>query len=89
MGNNGAVCKRILTEGKMFKKKKIIIYYNPKGRNGNVFILLSEIRTEMIKQRRKFEYNILCEKVNNALSKEEALGYIREKVDLVDITKKE
>jgi len=73
----------------MFKKKKIIIYYNPKGRNGNVFILLSEIRTEMIKQRRKFEYNILCEKVNNALSKEEALGYIREKVDLVDITKKE
>jgi hypothetical protein len=70
----------------MFKKKRIVIYYNSKGRNGNVFILLSEIRTEMIKQRRITEYNNLYERVNNALSKEEALGYICEKVDLVDVS---
>ena len=88
MGNDCAVRKRILTEGKMFKKKRIIIYYNPKGRNGNVFVLLSEIRNEMIKQRRISEYNILYEKVNNALSIEEALENIREKVDLVDLSVK-
>jgi hypothetical protein len=72
----------------MFKRKKIVIFYDPKGRNGNVFVLLAEIRSEMIKQKRILEYNDLSEKVNNAYSKEEAFAYIREKINLVDISEK-
>jgi len=70
----------------MFKKKKIIIHYNSKGRNGNVFVLLGEVRAEMLKKKRIYEYNDLCDKVNNAFSIDEAFAYINEKVELIDVS---
>ena len=65
--------------------KKPRIEFNSSGESGNIFWVLSKVRDVLRKQQRITEYNDLRDQVLNSKSYAEALAYIREKVDLVDL----
>ena len=64
--------------------KRPIIYFSSTGATGNIFAILGATRTELQRQRRITEYNEIRDRVMNSHSYVEALGIIREVVDLVD-----
>ena len=71
---------------KMMRKPKI--YYDPKGRSGNLNILLQNIRNEFKKMHRITEYNDIWDRVQNAATYDEAVKIIGEKVELICLSKK-
>jgi len=71
----------------MSRKNKPIIFYDSKGPSGNIYAVLAAVRSELRKRRRIIEYNDMWERVQNAMSYEEALKIIGEKVELRDLSK--
>ena len=67
------------------KPKKPRIEFSSSGESGNIYFLLSKVRESLRKQQRITEYNDLRDKVLSSNSYAEALKYIREKIDLVDL----
>lgn len=65
--------------------KKPRVEFESRGESGNTIHLLCLVRAALRKQHRITEYNDLREAVLNSGSYDEALGYIREKVELVDL----
>lgn len=78
-------CGIVLTERERYKSmEKPVIKYKSHGETGNIFFILAMVRDELRKQRRINDYNELWSKVQLSKSYEEALGYIREVVTLID-----
>lgn len=68
---------------------KPVVYFNSRGESGNIYWILGLVRAKLRKQRRITDYNNLCEKVHNSHSYQEALRFIREYVDLIDLDGRE
>lgn len=64
---------------------KPVIYFNSTGNSGNIFFILAEVKRELQKQGRIQEFNTMWETVQKSGSYTNALGIIREYVDLVDL----
>ncbi len=65
--------------------KKTKIEFNSSGESGNIYWILSKVRSALRKEHRITEYNNLRDAVLNSKSYTEALSCIREKVDLIDL----
>ena len=63
---------------------KPIVYFRSRHESGNIFFILSMVRSVMQKQRRITEYNELRDRVTSAGSYQKALEIIREKINLID-----
>ena len=68
--------------------KKPEVKYNSQGQDGNVFNILVLCQKELRNQGKIGEYKKMRIRVLNSHSYEEALGIIREYVDLVDTIEK-
>lgn len=66
---------------------KPIIKYNPRGEDGNIYVILIKVREALRKQRRIQDYNDCWEQVQMCKSYPEALEIIRKYVNLVEVMK--
>ena len=64
---------------------KPTIKYNPRGEDGNIFVILAKTREALRKQRRLQDYNDCWHAVQKCKSYEEALEIIRRYVNLVEV----
>lgn len=61
------------------------VHFQSRHESGNIYALLGLVRWQLRKQHRITDYNNLRDRVlNEARSYDEALGMIREIVDLID-----
>ena len=65
--------------------KKPKVEFNSMGESGNIYYILALVRAEMRKLNRITEYNEIYCAVTTSRSYTEALGHIRQKIDLVDL----
>jgi len=61
------------------------VEFRSRGESGNVFAILGLVRAALRKERRITEYNEIYCAVTTSGSYAEALGLIRQSVDLVDL----
>lgn len=61
---------------------KPIVKFNRSKETGNIFYILSKVRVELQKQRRINDFNELWDRMQGSKSYDEALGFIRQYVDL-------
>lgn len=69
----------------MMIPKKPRVEFKSCGESGNIYYILALVRNALRKQQRIQEYNDLRDAVTSSGSYKEALGHIREKIDLVDL----
>lgn len=65
---------------------KPTIKYNPRGEDGNIFVILAKTREALRKQRRIQDFNDCWERVQNSKNYPEALEIIKEYVELREET---
>jgi len=61
------------------------VEFNSRGASGNIYAILGLVRAALRKQRRIQEYNDIYCAVTTSGSYKDALGLIRQSVDLVDL----
>lgn len=64
--------------------KKAVIHFQSRHESGNIYWLIGAAQVELHKQQRITDYNTMRDRVFASGSYEEALGIIREYVDLID-----
>ena len=63
---------------------KPTVHFRSRHESGNIFVILALVRREMQKQRRITDYNNLRDSVMSSHNYREALGIIREEINLID-----
>lgn len=66
---------------------KPTIEYNPRGEDGNIYVILVKAREALRKQRKIDDYNKCWEQVQQCSSYDEALDVIKNYVNLVEVKK--
>ena len=69
--------------------KKPTVIFESCGESGNIYHILSLVRSALRKQRKIQDYNDCRDRVLNSDSYKTALGIIREYVELVDLDGRE
>ena len=65
--------------------EKATVIFDSRGPSGNIYYIIGMARDELRKQRRIIDFNNMRDRVFESNSYEEALGIIKEYVNLIDI----
>lgn len=83
-----ALCPKLAINTEVEKKEKPVVKYNSQNEQGNIFQVLFLTQVKMKKHGLADEYKKMRLRVFESSSYEQALGIIREYVDLIDTVEK-